>query len=325
MTVTSPFQASRWLSWGTKLWRENMCQWLQNFIRPLIYAQILDTSRCFVPSRSHSSIKHIWVCLRIGYFQIPSSSSSSSSSSFSLFLFDNRILPNHHFPHSDGPKATWFTNAKAWAPARFHAVVDKWWQVMVSFPGCSELESLNLGSGIDVLWFFFFFSVCVCRFCHWMMWGQETLFCPPFSIIPQNKAPSFIEWPCLKSTAMFAEGIESLSELSPKLNAGKIPPRDLWHTNRYPNYANNQILVIPINTSTHRPWVWGKLPRCSFEMGEFSGSHCEFGGYWRSKSPRYSTNSGLNPHMNWVINPPGGFLSHRGTPSHHAFQWDFPL
>ena len=81
------------------------------------------------------------------------------------------------------------------------------------------------------------------------------------------------------SIAMFDEDIES-SELSPK-----------WYFTYQiipiytPTMQTNQISVIgsiihisPINTSTHRPWVWGKITRSSFEMGYSQGRTANLGG-----------------------------------------------
>ena len=34
---------------------------------------------------------------------------------------------------------------------------------------------------------------------------------------------------------------------------------------------------------------------------------------------------GMEPQLRTIVPVCGGFLSHRGTPSHHSFSWDFPL
>ena len=147
-------------------------------------------SRRFVASRSH------WSSNTLGFVWKWDTPKSHGASSFSPFRWPISWVRFHIFTsHMPGPQpnfseAVWFTNAKAWAPAWFLAVLCRG-QVMTSFPGCSELEALNIRSGIDVFFF-------VCCFCHWMMWDQETFGPSAIFHLPSGWVLSFIEWPWLK-------------------------------------------------------------------------------------------------------------------------------
>lgn len=115
-------------------------------------------SRRFVPSRSH------WSSNTLGFVWKWDTPKSHGASSFSPFRWPISWVRFHIFTsHMPGPQpnfseAVWFTNAKAWAPAWFLAVLCRG-QVMTSFPGCSELEALNIRSGIDVFFCVLFLSL----------------------------------------------------------------------------------------------------------------------------------------------------------------------